>query len=544
MERENNRHLVLVSLMIVVGLSAYLRLLGITWGLNSGYGHYVNYHPDEFISIRGILPIDLRAGKLQAPDAYFEGTFNYYLWAVPKTLYQLRSDAPLVIDQNTPTEQFKFVLFSGRLMSVAFDLTTVVLLFVIVTEVTRQAVAGILAALIYGVIPMQVIYSHFMRTYALSNLLCVLVIWLSLKAVRHGRWWLFVITGMSAGLAAATRYPACLILTVPCLLMLFRSATSGPWHERVRKSFVCLLSGPLWLLGMGFVFGLFIGEPMLFFDSKNLVREILFEMSHYAPAGARNPFDLAPVWRYLSVLIPYATYPLLWLLLYVSTLYVIFRPFLWPTVVPLLLFAACYTYGMAKGYIDVFARLVMLIFPVLCIFAGLAVADIAPKLRKRPVLFSVVTALSLLLITPTIVFDCAYGLAMRRKDAREMLIDDMRELTKNRSSTTIGVSEGGGYFYTAMPAVFPLKSNNVAVELETSLTAPADFFVMGFERPLDHDSRKSKISEMESNGVYRLIKVYSPVPTVFGKRLDLSDFPPDMTYPFPTILLFRNLAQP
>jgi hypothetical protein len=199
---------------------------------------------------------------------------------------------------------------------------------------------------------------------------------------------------------------------------------------------------------------------------------------------------------------------------------------------------------MAKGYIDVFARLVMLIFPVLCIFAGLAVADIAPKLRKRPVLFSVVTALSLLLITPTIVFDCAYGLAMRRKDAREMLIDDMRELTKNRSSTTIGVSEGGGYFYTAMPAVFPLKSNNVAVELETSLTAPADFFVMGFERPLDHDSRKSKISEMESNGVYRLIKVYSPVPTVFGKRLDLSDFPPDMTYPFPTILLFRNLAQP
>jgi len=77
MEPANNRYLVLVSLLIVVGLSAYLRLLGITWGLDSGYGHYLNFHPDEFISMRGMLPIELRTGKLHPPDAYFEDTFNY-----------------------------------------------------------------------------------------------------------------------------------------------------------------------------------------------------------------------------------------------------------------------------------------------------------------------------------------------------------------------------------------------------------------------------------------------------------------------------------
>ena len=89
-----------------------------------------------------------------------------------------------------------------------------------------------------------------------------------------------------------------------------------------------------------------------------------------------------------------------------------------------------------------------------------------------------------------------------------------------------------------MPAVFPLKSDNVAVELESSLTTPADFFVMGFERPLAENSRDSTIREVESGGAFRFMKAYSHAPTVLGKTLDLSNFPPDMTYPFPTILLF------
>jgi hypothetical protein len=528
-----------------MGLSAYLRLSGITWGINTGYGHYLNFHPDEFVSIGGVSPIVPFAGKFKAPGAYFEGTFNYYLWAVPEMLHQLSTGVPPIPEPDVPPGQIKFLLLSSRIMSVTFDLVSLLLVFAIISGITGQYVAGLFGALLYGILPMQVIYSHFMRTYALSNLLCVLVIWLSVKAVKQRYWVLFVVTGVVAGLAGATRYSAGVVISVPCLFVLCRGlAGPDPWLRGLAKSTMYLLSGPLWLLLGGFVLGLLLGEPMLLLDFKNVVREIAFEVSHYAPTGRRNPFDLAPVWRYLSVLIPYAAYPLLWLLLYVSTLYVILRPSLWPTVVPLSLFAACYTYMMAKGYVDVFARLVMFILPVFCIFAGLAVGDLVPKLRKRPVLSGIVTALTLLLIIPTIVFDCAYGLAMRRKDAREMLIDDMRDFTKNRSSTTIGVSEGGGYFYTAMPAVFPLKSNKVAVQIESSLTAPADFFVMGFERPLDNDFRNSTISQVESGGVYRFINAYSRVPTVFGKRLDLSSFPPDMTYPFPTILLFRKLTQP
>jgi hypothetical protein len=174
----------------------------------------------------------------------------------------------------------------------------------------------------------------------------------------------------------------------------------------------------------------------------------------------------------------------------------------------------------------------------------LAFEDILPKLLKRRLLFALVTTLIALLVIPTILFDFAYGRAMRRRDVREIVRADMRQLIEDRSWTSIAVSESGCYFYTAMPAVFPLKSGNVAVRLQSSFTEPADFFVMGFERPLAENSRESAIREVESGKAFRFMKAYSRAPSVFGKRLDLSNFPPDMTYPFPTILLFRNLAEP
>ena len=537
--KKKSSRLVILSLLLVVSLSAYLRLSGITWGLKSGYGHYLNFQPDEFVSIRGMTPINLLAGKLRAPHAYFEGTFNYYLWAVPEVFYKLWGGAHPLGVQNVWPARFKFILCSGRLMTVAFDLATLVLLFAVIREMTGQQLGALLGALLYGVLPMQVIYSHFMRTHVLSNLLCVLVIWLSMKALKQRYWLLFVITGAVAGLAATTRYPAGVVLSIPCLFILFQDhGDQEPWQRRFGRSTAYLLSGPLWLLAGGFVLGVFAGEPMLFFNFQSVVDAVSFEISVYTPPGARNFLDLAPIWRYFSVLIPYATYPILWLLIYLSTVYVILRHSFRPIVAPLCLFAALYTYPMAKGYSVVFARQVMLLLPVFCIFAGLAFADILPKLLKRRLLFALVVILILLLIIPTIVFDWAYGRAMRGRDVREMLRADLRELIKDRSSTSIAVSEGGCYFYTAMPAVFPLRSNTVAVQLESFLIAPADFFVMGFERPLAENSRNSAIRQVETGGAFRFIKAYSRSPMIFGKKWDLSNFPPDMTYPFPTILLF------
>ena len=514
--------------------------------MNTGYGHYLNFQPDEYISIRGMLPIKLLEGKLHARDAYFEGTFNYYLWAVPETVRALFGGGRPMPEENTRSGKANFILLSGRLMTVAFDLTTMIFLFLVISEMTGQHAGALFAALLYGILPMQVIYSHFMRTHVLSNLLLVLVIWLSFKALRHRRRWLFVITGVVAGLAATTRYPVGILLSVPCLFILFHNdRTDAPWPRRLRKAIGDLLSGPLWLLLSGFVIGVLLGEPMLLVDFRRVLDEVAFQRSHYGPPpGTQNPLDLAPVWTYFAVLIPYATYPFLWLLFYSAALYVIFRRSFHPIIIPLWISIVLYSYPMAKSYINIFSRQVMILLPVFCIFAGLAFQDILPKLLKRRLLFALVTTLVALLVIPTIVFDFAYGRAMRRRDVREIARADMQQMIKERSGTTIGVSESGCYFYTAMPAVFPLKSDNVPVRLQSSFTAPADFLVMGFERPLSENSRKFAIREVEDGKVFRFLKDYSRAPSVLGRRLDLSAFPPDMTYPFPTILLFRNVAGP
>ena len=254
MTKTRSRLFALVGLTLVVFLSGCLRLYGIGWALHSGYGHYLNFQPDEFISMRGMLPIQLLEGKLRAPGAYFEGTFNYYLWSVPEMVHRLVTGAPALRSDVIPVDRSAFILLSGRLLTVIFDLATVIGLYAIILELTKSFAAALLGCLIYGILPMQVIYAHFMRTHVLSNVLCVGVIWLSLLALKHRHWWLYVAAGLAAGLGAATRYPIAVILSFPFFLVLFAARS-----EREENSTLItagarrLLAGPVWCLAGGFL---------------------------------------------------------------------------------------------------------------------------------------------------------------------------------------------------------------------------------------------------------------------------------------------------
>jgi hypothetical protein len=176
-------------------LAAYLRVSGLAWGLNSGYGHDRNFQPDEFVSLRGVLQLDLTAGRVKAPGAYFEGTFNYYLWAVPQAVLKIAGAKDAHLSDSITTKNLSSLLFICRWMSVVLDLGAIVIVFLAIREATQKFYPSLVGALCYAILPMQVIYAHFMRTHILSNLLCALVIWLSLKLRKSPRWHLLLLVG-------------------------------------------------------------------------------------------------------------------------------------------------------------------------------------------------------------------------------------------------------------------------------------------------------------------------------------------------------------
>ena len=335
-------------------LAAYLRITGLTWGINSGYGHGLNFQPDEFLSLRGVREIDLLHGRLKAPSAYWEGTLNYYLWAIPKTALEVCGKKQLFSAGSTNALDIGDFLYVCRWMTVLFDLAAVIIVFVAIREATRNFYASLFGAFVYAVLPIEVIYAHYMRPHVLSNLLCSLALWLSIKIRRKQQSWLLFILGVISGLGAATRFPIGVIVSIPCLFIIFAPCENSSFSvRRLWESLKYLFAGPVWLLAFGFGCGLFAGHPMLFLDTPSVIAAVQQNTLKWVPSNEFSParlLDLSMPWRYLSYLIPYGMYPLLWVTCYCAIIYLIFRPKFYHITFPILIFSLLYLYPMAKGY--------------------------------------------------------------------------------------------------------------------------------------------------------------------------------------------------
>lgn len=523
-------------------LAGYLRVVGLTWGLDSGYGHDLQFQPDEFMSLQGVLQLDLLAGRITAPGAYFEGTFNYYLWAVPQAVLKLAAKKRTSFDSPMSMTEYSNLLYVCRSMSVVFDLCTILIVFLAIREATQKFYASFVGALCYAVVPMQVIYAHFMRPHILSNLLCALVVWLSLKLRNSQRWQLLLLIGLLSGLGAATRYPVGLIVVIPCLYLLFGGDGLPNRKIQLAERVKDFATRQVWLIGLGFGIGLFLGHPMLFLDPSSVTRAITGQTLRYASLhefSRGQLVNLSVPWRYVTYVIPFAMYPILWLVPYCAILYLVFRRSLYSLFVPILIFSLLYLYFMGKGYLGpYFGRITMLLFPGFCVLVGIALGNLQLELREKRTLAVVLTVALLLMVGPSVLFDFAYGRALQQKDARQVVREDLQKLIGD-APATIGVWRLASYFYTVMPAAKPLNSERVAVQLQDP-GRDADFFLVGFPRQISPAQVNATVTQVEAQGKFKYEKSYRVPIKIFGHEFGLTHFPLDITYPFPTILLFSR----
>lgn len=340
----------------------------------------------------------------------------------------------------------------------------------------------------------------------------------------------------------ATRYPAGMIVVIPCLYLLFNGSDNPPYRRtRFCERAKAFIVGPVWLIALGFLIGLFLGHPMLFLNPSSVINAITSETLKYASLqefSASRLANVSVVWQYLTYLIPYAMYPLLWVIFYCLILYLVFRSSLYSRSLPLLIFSLLYLYFMGKGYLGpFFARATMLLFPGFCILAGLACNDLLSRFKNKPTVTLVLAGALLLVLGPSVLFDVAYSRAMRHKDARLVLRTDLEKLIAN-APATIGISPFGPYFYIVMPAAATLKSEKVMVQLQEP-TQRADFFLVGFPRQPEPAQINAIIRAVEAQAVFKYEKSYNVPVGIFGQQFNLARFPQDMIYPFPMILLFR-----
>src|SRR5262249_25366218 len=156
------------------------------------------------------------------------------------------------------------------------------------------------------------------------------------------------------------------------------------------------------------------------------------------------------LWRYVTYVIPFAMYPIMWLVPYCAILYLLFRRSLYSLSIPILIFSLLYLYFMGKGYLaPYFARITMLLFPGLCVLAGIAFRDLQLRLRNKGRMAVLLTCGLLLVFVPSLGFDIAYGQAMQQKDVRQIVREDLQNLIGD-GPAKIGILRVGAYFYTAM----------------------------------------------------------------------------------------------
>ena len=242
---------------------------------------------------------------------------------------------------------------------------------------------------------------------------------------------------------------------IPCLYLLFGGDglpnRKIQFVERVKN----FATRQIWLVCLGFGIGLFLGHPMLFLDPSSVTRVITGQTLRYASLhefSRGQLINLSVPWRYVTYVIPFAMYPILWLVPYCAILYVVFRRSLYSLSVPILIFSLLYLYFMGKGYLGpYFGRITMLLFPGFCVLTGIVLGNLQLELREKRTLAVVSTIALLLVVGPSLLFDVAYGRALEQKDARQVVREDLQKLI-GQAPTTIGVWRLPSYFYTVMPA--------------------------------------------------------------------------------------------
>ncbi|MFN8369830.1 MAG: hypothetical protein U0T83_04290, partial [Bacteriovoracaceae bacterium] len=429
----------------------------------------------------------------------------------------------------------------GRSITGLFDLFSLLLIYFSLKNITNNRITPLIGAFIFAIMPFEIIHAHFLRAHIYGNFGIALVIYLStLLYKNHDSTKHFVAIGLACGLATAARYTLVMSILIPGFIYwgIILSGIQSSKTKMVQSIIRLLKDKKIYLMLGAFLLGFFIIDPFLFlkFKKAKAALELMATYTAKDEFSIINLLNLSRVWVYISHLIPFGTLPFLWIMLYFSFIYLIFRKKLYSISLPFILFALFYIYPMAKGYaFPDFIRATLPLFPVLAILTAIALGDLFTRIQKNS--FQWIFVLMVFLITvPTVIYDWAYVSAMSRDDSRIQLYKFFNEHSDVNNPTRIGLYYADGYNYFMINPTLDALGGKIKYSNHNN----AQYLVFYASATSDFQLAQQRVEELQKSGQFELVKIFENPIQFYNHSFKTDNYPHDLLYPFPKLYLMKN----
>lgn len=227
--------------------------------------------------------------------------------------------------------------------------------------------AGLVAAALLAINPLHIAWSAVVRTDIHASVFMLACLIFAVRAAEHGRARDYLLAGLFAGFATATKWPAASILTAVlgagCCGVLQYSRSALAQARRVVTA------------GIAFLAGIFIASPFIFLDWQTVLANVNGELKsgHLAHTGHGFAGNL---WWYLSDPIGHSMGIVALILAAAGAILAGRHKVARWTLLP----AAIAFLALISGQKMIWSRWVLPLLPMLCAFAGAAIAALSVRI--------------------------------------------------------------------------------------------------------------------------------------------------------------------
>jgi len=251
-----------ILLLLIISLSLILQLSSIDWGLvtdNPSLYGLAAFHMDE----PGIaqLPVQMVLNGDLNPHWYIEPSGYLYAIFIPLSILKF------FININILN-----AMIIGRLVSILFTVTTVLVLYLVGKEIYDEQV-GLISSFLLAINPYFYFFSIFVKQDSMTVFLITSAIYFFIKYIKNEKITYYYLSLLIGGMATSTKYVAGLILFILPIMFLVKRFNTADSMRIIKQLCISVI-----VFSLGFV----LLTPYAILSTNEFLDGAFFEFTHYS----------------------------------------------------------------------------------------------------------------------------------------------------------------------------------------------------------------------------------------------------------------------